>query len=155
MFDAEKAPLVSEEYARLRALALKSASDFLALYESIPEKDRCDAPERRTFYGQTPRTADEMYAHTKNVNEHYFGEIGVAADNDGTILECRRRGFERLEQRRGFLDNPVYDGSFGEQWTLRKALRRFLWHDRIHAKAMYRMAARMFGTEAIANPFGF
>lgn len=70
-------------------------------------------------------------------------------------MECRRRGFEALEKRPDFLANPVVEGSYGEYWTLRKVLRRFIWHDRIHAKAMYRMAAGIFGAENIPNPFFF
>jgi hypothetical protein len=35
-----------------------------------------------------------------------------------------------------------------------KQLRRFIWHDRIHAKAMYRMVIRTFG-ENIPNVFRF
>ncbi len=155
LFEAEKALLTMEEYLELKALALKSAADFLKLYESIPDKDKSNAPIRRTFYGQVPRTAAEMYTHTKSVNEYYFAEINVDADNEGTILECRRRGFEALEAKPGFLENPVIEGSYGENWTLRKVLRRFIWHDRIHARAMYRMAVRTFGEAAIPNMFYF
>ena len=46
-------------------------------------------------------------------------------------------------------------GSYGEDWSLRKVLRRFIWHDRIHARAMYRMAIKVFGAESIVNPFYF
>lgn len=155
LFDAEKAPLTYGEYSALKALALKSAADFLRLYESIPDEDRSGTPIRRTFYGQVPRTAAEMYRHTKNVNEYYFAEIDVAADNEGTILDCRRRGFEALEKKPDFLENPVIEGSYGECWSLRKLLRRFLWHDRIHAKAMYRMAVKTFGPDAVPNVFRF
>ena len=96
-----------------------------------------------------------MYQHTKNVNAYYFGEIEVDADNEGTILSCRRKGFENLEQNSDFLKNLVFEGSYGESWTLRKMLRRFLWHDRIHAKAMYRMAMKKFGGHPIPNVFHF
>ena len=110
---------------------------------------------RQTFYGRAPRTANEMYAHTKNVTDYYFGEIGVAADCDGTIFECRQRGFAALEQLDGFLRLPAREGSYGEWWSLRKVLRRFLWHDRIHAKAMYRMLRSTFADAEIPNPFCF
>ena len=100
---------------------------------------------RQTFYGPVPRTAREMYEHTKNVNAYYFGEIGVAADNVGDIVSCRRRGFDALEKQPDFLKNPVFDGSWDECWTLRKLLRRFIWHDRLHARAMERMKKRTFG----------
>ena len=155
LFESEKAPLAADEYEKLKALALKSAKDFLSLYESIPDKSATAIAERKTFYGQVPRTGDEMYMHTKNVNEYYFAEIEVDADNGGTIYECRKRGFEALEKKPDFLQNAVIEGSYGEDWSLRKVIRRFIWHDRIHARAMYRMAVRLFGESAITNVFGF
>lgn len=155
LFDEEKKKLSMSEYLELKALALKSARDFLTLYLSIPDKDKSCLPIRETFYGQIPRTAFEMYEHTKNVNRYYFGEIGVSADNEGTIAECRERGFALLEARPDFLKNRVYHGSYDEEWSLRKVLRRFIWHDRIHGKAMYRMAIKTFGSNVVPNVFLF
>lgn len=155
LFDEEKKPLSLAEYEELKLLAMRSAHDFLALYEAIPDKDKSALPDRNTFYGQIPRTAQEMYEHTKNVNSYYFREIGVPADNNGTIEECRKRGFELLEQQQNFLENKVYLGSYDEEWSLRKVLRRFIWHDRIHAKAMYRMALKTFEKDAVPNVFFF
>ena len=96
-----------------------------------------------------------MYNHTKNVNDYCFGEIGVAADHEGSIVECRKRGFALLESQPGFLEKTVCLGSYNEEWSLRKVLRRFIWHDRIHAKAMYRMAMKTFGDGAVPNIFLF
>lgn len=155
LFDTEAVPLSPEEYAQMKALVLRSAEDFYALYCSVPDKDKSCMPHRRTFYGNVPRTAREMYDHTKNVNAYYFGEIGVAADNAGTIYDSRKRAFELLEQTEGFLINTVVEGSYGERWSLRKVMRRFLWHDRIHAKAMYRMAVKTFGRSGAENVFKF
>ena len=155
IFDTEPSPLSTEEYLQLKKMVLQSALDFYKLYLSIPDKNVSCLPKRNTFYGAVPRTAQEMYEHTKNVNVYYFGEIGIDSDNEGTIYECRKRGFELLEKTEGFLDNPVFEGSYGEMWSLRKMLRRFLWHDRIHAKAMYRMAVKTFGSDCVENVFGF
>ena len=145
LLEAEKAPMERDEYERLRDMAIRSAERFLALYEAVPDKDRSENPVRQTFYGAVPRTAREMYEHTKNVNAYYFGEIGVEADNEGDIAQCRRRGFDALEKQRDFLQNPVFEGSWDECWTLRKLLRRFIWHDRLHGRAMERMVRRTFG----------
>lgn len=155
LFDSERTPLTQKEYEELKALVLKSAQDFHNLYISIPNKDTSCLPQRTTFYGSVPRTAHEMYEHTKNVNSYYFGEIGIAADNAGTIYDCRKRGFEALEKTECFLQNTVVEGSYDELWTLRKVLRRFLWHDRIHAKAMYRMAVKTFGKLGANNIYQF
>lgn len=141
---SEREPLSRAEYEMLRDMALRSAERFQALYDSVPDPDRSANPVRQTFYGAAPRTAREMYEHTKNVNAYYFGEIGVEADNEGDIVDCRRRGFEALEKQPHFLENPVVEGSWDEAWTLRKLLRRFIWHDRIHARAMVRMMERTF-----------
>jgi len=155
IFDSEKTPLTAEEYASLKKLAMKSAEDFLCLYDSVPDKLGTALSPRKTFYGDVPITAEQMYAHTKNVNSYYFSEIGVRASNEPDIAACREAGFSMLEAIPGFLENKVFDGSYNEQWSLRKVCRRFVWHDRIHAKAMFRMAAKLCGRENIQNPFRF
>lgn len=155
IFDSEREPLGASEYAELKALAMKSARDFLALYNAIPDKNKSALPARKTFYGDIPRTAFEMYEHTKNVNDYYFGEIDVPADNAGDIVQCRQNGFELLEGQPDFLNKEVIVGSYDEEWSLRKVLRRFIWHDRIHAKAMYRMAIKTFGEGAVPDVFRF
>ncbi len=158
IFEEERKPLSLEEYTELKELALKSARDFLRLYESIPDKSKSAIPmipQKITFLGPRPRTALEMYEHTKGVNQYYFGEIGVNADNEGTIYGCRIRGFELLEAQEDFLNKEVVVGSFDEEWSLRKVLRRFIWHDRIHGKAMYRMAVKTFGKDSVPDVFRF
>lgn len=155
IFQCETLPMSPEEYRHLKDLALKSAKDFLTLYNSIPDKTVSCLPHRETFYGIAPRTAKEMYEHTKNVNAYYFGEIGVECDNDDDIYICRKRGFDLLEQKTDFLKNISVVGSYDENWSLKKMLRRFIWHDRIHAKAMYRMAQKTFGRNVLPDVFSF
>ena len=155
LFQTESAPLSAEEYQYLKSIAIKSAEDFHTLYSSFPDKNKSIKTRRKTFYGDVPCTAEEMYLHTKNVNSYYFSEIGVEADNEGSILSCRSRGFDALEAIPNFLSLEVTTGSYGELWSVKKVLRRFIWHDRIHAKAMYRMGVLTFGTNAIPDIFGF
>lgn len=155
ILDSETLPLTMEEYITLRDLALKSAADFHNLYNSIPDKNGTVLAPRKTFYGERPITATQMYEHTKNVNSYYFAEIDVEAPNEPDIYQCRKAGFEAIEKIPDFLKNVVFDGSYGEQWSLRKVLRRFIWHDRIHAKSMYKMACQLCGKDNVANPFIF
>ena len=155
IFDSEREPLTKEEYQKLKILALRSAMDFERLYDSVPDKKMNIVPPRETFYGKIPSTAEEMYNHTMNVNSYYFGEIGVEVENGPDILSCRQKGFDELEKQENFLENKVFDGSYGEEWSLRKVLRRFIWHDRIHAMAMYRRAYEAFWDSDIDNVFRF
>ena len=153
IFETEKAPLTQTQYEKLKELALYSARTFEALYQAVPDKACSALKERETFYGKVPRTAAEMYAHTRQVNSYYFGEIQVEADNEGSLEEWRRRGFIELEKQPGFLENRVFAWE-DETWSLRKVMRRFIWHDRIHARALWRMACKTFeGFDA--NPFEF
>ncbi|MBQ6653976.1 MAG: hypothetical protein IJM79_00400, partial [Erysipelotrichaceae bacterium] len=71
------------------------------------------------------------------------------------IVSCRARGFEALESMAGYLSWEAVTGSYDEQWSVRKLLRRFIWHDRIHGKAMYRMGVLTFGADVIPDIFGF
>lgn len=118
IFESEMRPMTREEYESLKKLTLKSACDFYKLYEQIPDKEKSAMPDRKTFYGAVPRTAREMYEHTKGVNAYYFNEIGVCADNEGTICECRKRGFELLEKQPDYLSSRVFCGSYDEKWSL-------------------------------------
>jgi hypothetical protein len=153
IFEDERNALDYDEYERLKEIALKSAHDFLLLYEAIPDKNATCLEPRKTFYGNIPRTAQEMYEHAKSVNAYYFGEIGVKTDNQGNILESRKKGFALLEAQPDFLAARVYRGSNDEEWSLRKMMRRFIWHDRLHAKAMYRMAVKVFGVDKVPDTF--
>lgn len=179
LFESEQRALSINEYQTLKELALKSAQDFQRLFDAIPDKNRTILSTRETFYGQVPITAQQMYDHTSGVNSYYFGEIGLRADSAvedggnstadsatngttnaanniaGNIVTCRRQAFEQLERTQTgaqhYLANRLFNGSYGEEWTLRKVCRRFIWHDRIHAKAMYRMACKTFGAEVVPN----
>ncbi len=155
IFDSEKEPLTKEEYNKLKILALRSAMDLERMYDSVPDKKMRIVPQRETFYGKIPSTAEEMYNHCMNITEYYFGEIGVKAENGPDILSCRAAGFEELEKQESFLENKVFMGSYDEEWSLRKLLRRFIWHDRIHARAMYRRAYEAFWDSDIDNVFCF
>lgn len=155
IFDAEKSSLSLEDYVELKTLALKSAKDFETLYRSAPDKNKPLVPLRKIFYGVVPRTAKEMHEHTKNANSYYFREIGIPSDNEPDIRTCRLCAFEKLEEKKDFLRNDVSIGDYDEKWSLRKVCRRFVWHNRIHGKAVYRNSVRIFGKETIANPFCF
>ena len=154
LFDAERAPLSTEEYDVLRSLALRSARDFRSLYESIPNPDISHRPARRSFYGAVPRTPREMYEHTNKVTAYYAAAFGIELENLPDIYANRMQMLAELEGLEDFCSDRVYTAPDGELWTLRKVLRRLIWHDRIHARAMWRTAAALWGS-AVCNPFFF
>lgn len=154
LFDSERAPLSEAEYQRLRLLVLRSARDFRRLYESIPNPEISGRSPRRSFYGAVPRTPAEMYRHTNSTTAYYAAAFGIELENVPDIYNNRMQVLGELEALEDFRSDRVYTAPDGEEWTMRKVLRRFLWHDRIHAKAMWRTARALWGDQ-IENPFFF
>ena len=154
LFESERQPLTQEEYEVLRALVLKSARDFEVMYAFVPDVNAPLGKARSTFYGEYPNTAEKMYSHTNRVTAYYVGEVGAEVDNLPGFYENRLNGLTALEQIPDFWNLPVVEGSYGELWSVRKVLRRFLWHDRIHARAMYRRAKAVW-SDVIPDPFRF
>lgn len=151
----EREPLSHEEYLHLKEEVLRSANDFHTLYTSIPKKLFTDIQPRRTFYGPLPNTPYAMYAHVNEVTSYYMGEISVHTELHPLLYENRRQAFLQLEEQSDYLHCPLHQGKHGEEWTLRKVLRRFLWHDAIHAKALYRLGTRLWSPDIVADPFYF
>lgn len=155
LFPEEKLPMTMVEYISLKSLCLKSARDFMTVYLSIPQKDRGLLKSRKTFYGKIPTTAREMMEHTNSTLSYYAAGVGIDMENLPDFVENRQQLLTKLEELPFFLSNQVYTAPDGEQWTVKKVLRRLLWHDRIHARALYRHAITFWAKERIANPFGF
>ena len=154
ILSSERSPMTAEEYSLLRKLVLCSARDLDTLYASVPDRDAPLGTARSTFYGEYPDTARKMFDHTNRVTSYYVGELGAEVETLPGCYENRLNGLLAVEALPDFLNLPVIEGSYGEEWSLRKVLRRFLWHDRIHARAMYRRAKALWGS-AIADPFRF
>ena len=64
----------------------------------------------------------------------YISDTTGGENQTGKILIYNTENGEINYIGEDFLKNPVISGSYGEEWSLRKLLRRFVWHDRIHAR---------------------
>ena len=72
-----------------------------------------------------------------------------------TFVERRRECLPRISKL--YDEDPAAIYGLGpELWTIAKALRRYIWHDRIHAKSIVRTLQRLqTDSEAIDDPFSF
>lgn len=155
LFPSERLPMDMAEYTRKKALCIRSARDVAALFESIPQKSRALVKSRKCFYGRIPQTAREMLTHINGALSDYAAAVGIAFEPCDDLVENRIRFFKAFEAEPHFLESRVYTAPDGEQWTRRKVLRRILWHDRIHARALYRRAITFWQKDRIENPFRF
>lgn len=155
LFRSERLNMDMAEYTQKKALCLRSAQDFLKLYESIPQKDRALLKSRKTFYGKIPQSAREMLTHTNGAIGYYAAAFGIPHENQPDFLMNRQTLFAELERVPDFLSSRVYQAEDGELWTRKKLLRRVLFHDRIHARALYRRAITFWQKDRIENPYYF
>ena len=155
LFPEEKLTLDMARYTSLKTLCLISARDLEALFASIPQKDRALLKSRRTVYGKVPVTAREMLDHVIESQRAWAALFGVDLGENRGLLADRKQLFIGLEGQPGYLDGRLVTGPDGELWTLRKLLRRLLWHDALHGRALYRKAITFWQKERIKNPFGF
>lgn len=151
----EKLPMDMAQYTALKTLCLASARDFETLFASIPQKDRALLKSRRTLYGKVPVTAREMLEHVSDNQRAWAMFFGVDLGEGQGLLADRKRLFAGVEAQPGYLSDRIFAGPDAELWTLRKLLRRLLWHDAIHGRALYRKAITFWQKERIKNPFGF
>ena len=141
LLEADKGRMDDEEFTRFVHLVRHSGETFLKLYTASRFKDWVDrARIRKTFYGENPRTIERTFDHVKWCQNYYLSRINLPYDEkEQDFMRIRRLSLERLEEaHRKDAGSSLYEAD-GEPWTLRKVLRRFLWHDRIHAKAMTRI----------------
>lgn len=155
LLDTERQAMSQEAFERGKALLLASARDLQAMFDAIPNKNISNRPPRQTFYGPVPRTAQEMYDHVNEMTAALLSKLGLETDNVGQLYYNRMQAVSELEDIFQQVNGAVLTDASGELWTLGKVLRRFLWHDRIHGRAMYRMAAALWGKIIVPNPFFF
>lgn len=154
LFDAEQEPLTAQEFEKLKLLVLRSARDIRKMFNSIPNPDISDRPKRICFYGAVPRTPREMYEHINQTTAYYVCAFGLPFENVPDLYTNRLQALSALEDLPDPLSGTVYTAPDGELWTMRKVLRRFLWHDRIHARAMWRTTSALWSS-GLENPFFF
>jgi hypothetical protein len=156
---ADRGQMELDEFRRLAGIVSLSGKTFSSLYNSAQFKDWVDPSRRRdTFYGKTPSTIREIFDHVKNSQHYYLSRIGLEVAREGSFDEVREEGMVKI---RGLFDTQGNSREYrmeGESWTVKKVLRRLVWHDRIHGKAIMRILAKQnyLGLiESYEDPFRF
>ncbi len=127
-----------EKYLRLMAF---SRQDLLAIVEPLPEE------KRKKAYKEGKRTIEGILWHIAQAEEWYISRLGIIPElkqfdafpgGQGEYLSAvremannRLRSLQSLE-RATVYRIPEFTDHPDEPWTLRKALRRFLEHEREH-----------------------
>lgn len=158
---SDRGPVTNREFKALVELANYSGQTLTELYDSAQLKDWVDeARIRPTFYGANKKTIGEIFDHVRRTQFYYLSRSGVPfteneADPFMKIREFSMRLLSRLYREN--TNSKVYTVD-NEEWTIKKILRRFIWHDRIHGKAIVRILQKQKSlglTETYKDPFSF
>jgi len=144
LLKADRSRVTGEKFQHLAEIARHSGETFVRLYHSSELKDWVDASRvRKTFYGDTPKTIQEIFDHVNGAQYYYLSRTGLPFDRrEKDFVKTRRFCLERIGDLFRTNGNSVVYEVDGESWTLLKLLRRFIWHDRIHGKAITRILSR-------------
>lgn len=159
LLDADRRKLRREEFDLLTALARHSGKTFVKLYSKVRLKRWVDMDrDRPTFYGRCPRSVQEVYEHVDSSQHYYLSRMNVHTPQGGDFMAVRELCLNRF--RLSFVEgtsNMVFRMD-EELWTIRKVMRRLIWHDRIHAKAIVRILEkqrRLGLIDGYEDPFKF
>lgn len=160
LLEADKETMDEEEFKDLLNLAWFSGETFLRLYTSTKFKDWADdARIRKTFYGDNLTTIQEICDHVKGCQYYYLSRTGYEfEEKEEGFMETGKFCTEKIRELYYKNNNSIVFDVDNELWTLKKILRRFIWHDRIHGKAMTRILEkqRQLGMiDGYDDPFHF
>jgi hypothetical protein len=159
LLKADKKAMDEIEFRNLLSLVCFSGETFLKLYTNVEFKDWVDEERiRKTFYGDNPKTIREIFDHVRNCQYYYLSRMRINEEIEGDFMVIRKFCLEKLEPLYHESNNSLKFEIDNELWTLKKVLRRFIWHDRIHGKAMVRILEKQKQLNIIDNyedPFHF
>ena len=124
---------------------LLSGAKTEEIYKKMKNKSLIDITmKRKTFYGDVYCTINDQYRHIVNVQNYYLNQIGTKMNIADEFRLNRMKFIEKLKEKYLKEGNKLYRNE-SEDWTVKKVIRRTIWHDRIHIRAIERMEKRLSG----------
>ncbi len=160
LLDADASEMNASEFELRVELCRYSGTTFLSLYDTVKFKDWVDdSKKRKTFYGDAPSSIRATFDHVRRTQYYYLSRTGISfAERAQDFLDIRGYCLDRISELYARDRNSLVFQADNESWTLKKILRRFVLHDRVHGKAIVRMLEKQRRLGMIhdyADPFHF
>lgn len=141
LLKADKAIMSDEEFENWANLACYSGETFSKIYNDAKFNNFVDETRiRKTFYGENPKTIQEIFDHVKGCQYYYLSRTKIEFEaKEEDFMKIREFCLQELEELYRKNNNHTIFEIDNELWTLKKILRRFIWHDRIHGRAVTRI----------------
>jgi len=157
LFSPDREPATSEEIGRCLRLLGYSRSDLLQCVESSPPAALdWDPPYERFASWASWRTVRQILHHLANTEVgYYLASIGCAPDPlppdspdwQRHLSVWRTALVERLTALSSATDRICIASRDGEEWSVRKVLRRLVRHELLHWKSIRRILAAYSSAE--------
>ena len=146
IFDSELIDFDKQDYFLFWCgKVLLSGTKTEEIYKKMKNKSLIDITmKRKTFYGDVYCTINDQYRHIVNVQNYYLNQIGTEMNIADEFRLNRMEFIEKLKEKYLKEGNKLYRNE-SEDWTIKKLIRRTIWHDRIHIRAIERMEKRLSG----------
>jgi hypothetical protein len=162
LLGSDRGVISETDFDELMSLARFSGETFHSLVNQSERRNWIDkARQGSTFYGKKPTTIQEIFEHVGRTQWFYLSRAGVGLEqtqNDFSFMALRKFCLDKLALVYKQDKNSKVWEIDDELWTLKKIMRRFIWHDRIHAKSIVRILEkqkRMKLIERYSDPFFF
>ncbi len=159
LLDLDIEKMEEREFDQYIELIKKSGFSILTIYKNTEFKNWLDeARRRKTFYRDVPISIQIIFEHIDSVQYYYLSRISTDIEEKKGFLERREYCLKKLKAIYLRENNSKIYITDHEKWTIRKVLRRFIWHDRIHAKSMVKILKKqkwMGLIDCYQDPFNF
>jgi hypothetical protein len=98
--------------------------------------------EGKFFLGDLPSTIEKHFEHMLDAEKWYVSRIGGNIIPENDMVKGREKITDFIIKKYKNENIKIYDID-QQEWTIRKVIRRFIWHDRFHAKAIEDMEKRL------------
>lgn len=150
LFTPDRLPATVGELDQTIQLLEVSRSDLIGILEGLPAGALdWDPPYERFHPWARWRTVRQVLAHLANTETHYYlaaigfhpqwGPVPMESQWQSFLAHRRTKAIEFLDQLRDASDLARKDDVEG--WSVRKVLRRMIWHERLHTKSIRRILA--------------
>ena len=137
----DKEKFSEETFEKWCALAEYSAECFENLYTAISDKT-WNMPEEKkdVFYShETLTNAEDVYNHVCDCHKKFLEPTGCKCrilKKDG-YYDNRKKCISAIKDFYTTCDKADISKKGKEEWTINKVIRKYIWHDRLHARGLY------------------
>ena len=148
LFTPDRLPATVSEIERTLRLLGASRSDLVDILQRVPVAVHdWDPPYRRFLSWGRWRTVRQVVAHLANTETHYYltaigfqpplEPVSPVAEWESFLDARRAQVIEFLDDLKRSSDLIRVDPAGA--WSVRKVLRRMIWHERLHTKSIRRI----------------